>query len=37
MKRQADEMAIRKVKVTEGKHDKRGKKDKEMLECLQKL
>ena len=37
MKRQAEEISIRKVKVSENKHEKRSKKDKEILECMQKL
>jgi hypothetical protein len=37
MRRQAEEMALRKVKISETKHEKKFKKEKEMLECLGKL
>lgn len=37
MKKQAEEISLRKVKQSENKHEKKHKKDKEVLECFSKL
>lgn len=37
MKKQAEEISLRKVKQSENKHEKKHKKDKEILECFSKL
>jgi hypothetical protein len=37
MKKQAEELSVRKMKITENKHEKKFKKDQEILECMNQL